>query len=173
MTCKPGSVQGLLPSAIIPLGRPLLDGSRNLPERSGAVMPCSCRQKRAVPIWSCSGRGLPCRSRYRERGALLPHPFTLTLASQGGLLSVALSLGLPPAGVTRRPITVEPGLSSGAPKDVPRSPGHLAHEAFARNCLRNQAFGSMKGAMTSASQPRMVMPPPIGARPGRITPVVA
>jgi hypothetical protein len=40
MTCKPGSVQGLLPSAIIPLGHPLPDGSRNLPERSGAVMPC-------------------------------------------------------------------------------------------------------------------------------------
>lgn len=33
---------------------------------------------RAVPIWFCSWRGLPCRFRYRPRGALLPHPFTLT-----------------------------------------------------------------------------------------------
>jgi hypothetical protein len=33
---------------------------------------------RAAPIRSCSGWGLPCRRRYRKRGALLPHPFTLT-----------------------------------------------------------------------------------------------
>lgn len=31
----------------------------------------------AVPIWSCSRWGLPCRFRCRSRGALLPHPFTL------------------------------------------------------------------------------------------------
>ena len=31
----------------------------------------------AVPIRSCSRWGLPCRYRYRQRGALLPHPFTL------------------------------------------------------------------------------------------------
>ncbi len=30
------------------------------------------------PIWSCSGRGLPCHRRCRRRGALLPHHFTLT-----------------------------------------------------------------------------------------------
>jgi hypothetical protein len=33
--------------------------------------------KPAVPTWSCSRRGLPCRFRCRKRGALLPHPFTL------------------------------------------------------------------------------------------------
>ena len=31
----------------------------------------------AVPTWSCSRWGLPCRPRRRGRGALLPHPFTL------------------------------------------------------------------------------------------------
>ncbi len=31
----------------------------------------------AIPIRSCSRWGLPCRRRYRRRGALLPHPFTL------------------------------------------------------------------------------------------------
>ena len=31
-----------------------------------------------VPIGSCSRWGLPCRRRRRRRGALLPHPFTLT-----------------------------------------------------------------------------------------------
>jgi hypothetical protein len=45
-----------------------------------------------------------------------------TLAKGGGLLSVALSLGSPPAGVTRRHVVVEPGLSSSF---RPRPPGRL------------------------------------------------
>jgi hypothetical protein len=67
---------------------------------------------RATPIWSCSRWGLPCHGRYRPRGALLPHPFTLAGARPGGLLSVALSLGSPPAAVSRHRVSVEPGLSS-------------------------------------------------------------
>ena len=66
----------------------------------------------AIPIWSCSRWGLPCRRRCRKRGALLPHPFTLAMTGHGGLLSVALSLGSPPPGVTRHRVSVEPGLSS-------------------------------------------------------------
>src|SRR5690606_19011767 len=84
----------------------------------------------AAPIRSCSRWGLPCHPRCRGCGALLPHPFTLTqrttprgrLAAaprlrggrcrRGGLLSVALSLGSPPPGVTRHRLSVEPGLSS-------------------------------------------------------------
>jgi hypothetical protein len=73
----------------------------------------------AAPIWPCSRWGLPCRSRYRKRGALLPHPFTLTPDTfsgvTGGLLSVALSLESPPPDVIRHRISVEPGLSSPAP----------------------------------------------------------
>src|SRR5688572_21667503 len=66
------------------------------------------------PIWSCSRWGLPCRRRYRNRGALLPHRFTLTAASKdrGGLFSVALSLRSLSPGVTRHRLSVEPGLSS-------------------------------------------------------------
>ena len=72
------------------------------------------RSWRNVPIWSCSRRGLPCRPRCRVRGGLLPHPFTLPATPKrgGGLLSVALSLGSLPAGVVRRLVSVEPGLSS-------------------------------------------------------------
>ena len=63
----------------------------------------------AAPIRSCSRWGLPCRPRCRGRGALLPHPFTLTRQGCGttgvpirpsGLFSVALSLGFDP----RRPL---------------------------------------------------------------------
>jgi len=62
----------------------------------------------ATPTWSCSRWGLPCQRRYRRRGALLPHPFTLAWRTPaeagravGGLLSVALSLRSPSPGVTR------------------------------------------------------------------------
>src|SRR5207342_3037389 len=55
-------------------------------------------------IWPCSDWGLPCRCRYRKRGGLLPHPFTLTRRSlaraPGGLLSVALSVAFRRPGVT-------------------------------------------------------------------------
>ena len=88
----------------------------------------------AIPIRSCSRWGLPCRFRCRTRGALLPHLFTLASPSQltllwrsrpgglsrrspegakaGGSFSVALSLGLPPPGVIRHRMSMEPGLSS-------------------------------------------------------------
>src|SRR5262245_38236927 len=52
------------------------------------------------------------RVRCRARGALLPHRFTLATSRDGGLFSVALSLGLPPPGVTRHRFSMEPGLSS-------------------------------------------------------------
>ena len=58
------------------------------------------------PIWPCSRWGLPCRSCCQDCGALLPHRFTLTgyrdlhRGSLGGLLSVALSVGSRPPGVT-------------------------------------------------------------------------
>ena len=60
-------------------------------------------------------------------GALLPHLFTLAYVFRGTYrryISVALVLGSPPAGVTRYPCPVEPGLSSpgsrwGSGRDCP------------------------------------------------------
>jgi hypothetical protein len=37
--------------------------------------------RKFLPIWSCSVWGLPCPPHYCDSGALLPHLFTLTLAS--------------------------------------------------------------------------------------------
>jgi hypothetical protein len=71
------------PWMTIPLGRPLPDASRDLPGRRRrkrawpAPVPCGIGRP-AAPMRSCSRWGLPCRRRYRRRGALLPHPFTLT-----------------------------------------------------------------------------------------------
>ena len=83
--CKPGSVPPARkkePAAMaIHLGRALLHASRDQPGQRGrkhALHPPDRWRARAVPIRSCSGRGLPCRPCRQGRGALLPHPFTLT-----------------------------------------------------------------------------------------------
>ena len=130
-------------SRILSKGLPPLDdhssaapvaGAVKLPTRtSGLKHPCgglrpALRQERTfpreVPIRHCSGWGLPCRSCCQSRGGLLPHRFTFTPADRGSLFSVALSLGLPPPGVTRHPCFMESGLSS---RHTPR--GHPAIRA--------------------------------------------
>ena len=75
-TCKPGSVPAAKRGMTIHLGRPLPDASRDRPgrRRENNARPLT---RPVVPTWSCSRWGLPCRCRYRQRGALLPHPFTL------------------------------------------------------------------------------------------------
>ena len=112
--CKPGSVRTLAGA-----GRPFIwDGCCHPPlaTNPGGKPEIALRPwlptAPAAPIRSCSRWGLPCPFCYQKGGALLPHPFTLTQASLGGLLSVALSLGSPPPAVSRHRISVEPGLSS-------------------------------------------------------------
>jgi hypothetical protein len=116
--CKPGSVRPL-PSrresvTVIPLDRPLPTGSRDLPGSLGRRRPCLLRDAGSLfglaPGGACHAAPVtsgPVRS-YRT---LSPLP-CFAEASQGGLLSVALSLGSPPVGVTHRHVVVEPGLSS-------------------------------------------------------------
>jgi len=67
----------------IHLGRPLPDASCDLPGRRRGNPPCRTEIRRVAPTRSCSRWGLPCRRRRRRRGALLPHPFTLTRLRQG------------------------------------------------------------------------------------------
>ena len=93
---KPGSVEDDHSSGT-PVTERLVRPTRRHLRAAGCPMAC-------LPIWSCSRGGLPCRLRYRRRGALLPHPFTLTCRRRtdaiGGLLSVALSVGSRRPGVT-------------------------------------------------------------------------
>jgi hypothetical protein len=68
---------GLNPKvATIPLARPLLARSSDRP--GGSTDGPSAPIEGSLPIWSCSVRGFACHSCYHERGALLPHLFTLT-----------------------------------------------------------------------------------------------
>src|SRR5215218_6844248 len=61
----------------IPLAPALLPGSSDLP---GDLDGPSNQRSSAgrLPIWPCSVRGFACHPCYHERGALLPHLFTLT-----------------------------------------------------------------------------------------------
>jgi len=60
---------------------------------------------RRSPIWSCSGRGLPCRRMLPPTRCALTapfHPYRRRERRLGGLLSVALSVDSRPPGVTWR-----------------------------------------------------------------------
>ena len=105
-------------------------------EREGAPVPCGT----PIPIRSCSRRGLPCHPCHQERGGLLPHPFTLTPRtcqktdkSRGGLLSVALSLGL------RSPILADQVASPGGRYPPP--------------CLRGARTFLQQVALPAAARP--------------------
>ena len=99
---KPGSVEDNHSSAIrvaAYLQRPTREpvwATRAAPSEDGTA--CS-------PIWSCSRRGLPChRVLPPARCALTApfHPYRPLCRGVGGLLSVALSVGSRPPGVTWR-----------------------------------------------------------------------
>jgi hypothetical protein len=120
---KPGSgwhAGGPACVTAIHLERRLPGASSNLPGRRPWTPPETFAQAprpRAVPIRSCSRWGLPCRRRCRQRGALLPHLFTLAAVyatRRGGLFSVALSLSSRSPDVIRHRLSMEPGLSSPA-----------------------------------------------------------
>ena len=85
MACKPGSVSAfavrLGRAMAIHLGRPLPDASCNQPGRRPGNGARGCPP--VVPIRSCSRWGLPCHPCHQGRGALLPHPFTLTRRCAG------------------------------------------------------------------------------------------
>ena len=75
-----------------------------------AAYPETFRKNIVSSIWPCSKWGLQCQLYYYNCGELLPSPFQPYL--NGGIFSVALSLGFPLLGVTQHFLPVESGLSS-------------------------------------------------------------
>jgi hypothetical protein len=115
--CKPGSVPGRSRGMTIHLGRPSPDASRDRPGRRRGNPPGPRPKTPGLP----SLLGLAPGGVYRAgpvAGAAVRSYRTLSPlparpeGRAGGLLSVALSLGSPPPGVTRHHASVEPGLSS-------------------------------------------------------------
>ena len=143
--CKPGSVSGFPPddhSSGTSVAERLVQPTRTTDPETGWA------EARVIPIRSCSRWGLPCRPRYRARGGLLHHLFTLTPAHRGGSISVALSLRSPSPGVTRHRVSVEPGLSSrtGFRHLSARSSNRLAGSRVARPRHKVKISASVAGA---------------------------
>ena len=136
LACKPGSVPRRSP-------------------RDGHSSWTAVARGLALPTRTVVRKQTPGRNPYRPYSVLLPvgftvpallpgprwalappfHPYPSRYATQtGGLLSVALSLGLPPPGVTRHRASMEPGLSSPATfRSLPERPsGRLTCEQWSR-----------------------------------------
>ena len=112
MACKPGSVPGEQ-GMTIHLGRLSPGASRDLPgwRRGNAPGP---KARHPYSVLLPVGFTLPPLSPGARCALTAPfHPCRPRGA--GGLLSVALSLGSRPPGVTRHRVSVEPGLSSPGP----------------------------------------------------------
>lgn len=100
----------------IPLPPPLPTGSSCQPGLLGLKFPyggLGCPTlTRAKPLFGIAPGGA-CRAVPVARSAVGSYPTVSPLPrKRGGLFSVALSLGLPPPGVTRHPYFMESGLSS-------------------------------------------------------------
>ena len=146
---KPGSVPTLPPVVVIPLGRPLPDGSCDQLEiESTRATPAGCP---AISDRSCSRWGLPCPPRHRGRGALLPHRFTLTVALRlRRSIFCCTVLRVTPTGRYPAPCPAEPGLSStGARRRARRD--HLSGSSEKRGDYT--AFSRPKGAVTKRRRP--------------------
>jgi len=111
----------------IPLGRPLPDASRDQPGRRAETPVMAAgfprRHTRPYSVLLPVGFTMPRPSPAARCALTAPfHPYPRAVAGgAGGLLSVALSLGSPPPGVTRHRVSVEPGLSS--PEVAEAAPG--------------------------------------------------
>jgi hypothetical protein len=85
-----------------------------------------------LPVWPCSGWGLPQPAGHPTAGELLPRHFTLTTRRRerlrGRFVSVALSLGSPPLAVNQHPALWSSDFPRPPPvvQRRPRLPGRLA-----------------------------------------------
>ena len=117
---KPGSVRGPVKdhATTIHLGRPLPGASRDRPGRLARERALLTFRPTDRPYLVLLPEGFAVPLPLPEARCALTAPFHPCLRSRaetrdaGGLFSVALSLGLPPPGVTRLRVPVEPGLSS-------------------------------------------------------------
>ncbi len=136
-------ISRVLSRTTIPLGCASPRTSSDLP---GSLHgPCVRRLRTACfPIWSCSRRGLPChRMLPPARCALTApfHPYRPHCCGLGGLLSVALSVGSRPPGVTWR-------LALGSPDFPPRLRAAVVWPTPAR-MVRAAGHGSKSIALVS------------------------
>ena len=130
--------------AIIPLGAVLPRPSSGLPggvERAALPLPSRWDRQHCLPMWPCFERGLPCRPRYRGRGGLLLHHFTLTPRPRGErarfgavrrCFFCGTFLGVAPTGSYPASCPVKLGLSSRGPRH-PKGVSRAASDCLPRS----------------------------------------
>ncbi len=110
-----------------------------------------------APIRSCSRWGLPCRRRCRLRGALLPHPFTLTRTadrSPAGRSALCGAVpGVTPAG--RYPAPCFRGARTFLRARARRPSGRLARRAYRTRLAKGRADGSHQPPSTMTHRRRV------------------
>ena len=85
------------------LSRPTISRRLQRPNpKDSDEQPLDVARTSCLPMWSCSRWGLPRPADHPTAGELLPHHFNLTGKCRR-YVSVALSLGSPPLGVTQHP----------------------------------------------------------------------
>jgi hypothetical protein len=115
MACKPGFVCHALRhgdghSSGMTVARHLKRPTRTA--QGGKPLRKRCRS-RAQPLFGLAPGGVcPASHRCRDRGALLPHHFTLTRAKRGRYIFCGTFPWITPGGRYPPPLSVEPGLSS-------------------------------------------------------------
>ena len=121
--CKPGSVPVRRRGMTIPLGRPLPGASRDRPGWQGGNAP-DLAVRHPYLVLLPVGFALPPPSPGTRCALTAPFHPCRPANRVWRCVSVALSLGSPPPGVTRHRISVEPGLSSPR-RSEERSSGRL------------------------------------------------
>ena len=129
MPYEPGSVIGAwfyrVPGAIIYLERTLPHVSSSLPEYAPREPGIGRTTLPWRILFDLAPDGVYLAGHVTApAGGLLHHPFTLTAANRGGLLSVALACGLPRVDVIHHPVLWSPDFprSIRVPRDCPDGP---------------------------------------------------
>ena len=98
----------------------------------------------SLPIWPCSGRGLPCLGCHQPSGELLPRLFTLTCSRRIGTSAVCFLRHFPsPRGALVLPSVLPCGVRTflSEPNDSERPPNTLRSISFSNhNLLRENNF---------------------------------
>ena len=143
------AISRVLSGAIIHLGRPSPAASSNLPGSplgtgGAGLAPCY------FPIWSCSGRGLPCRGLLPAARCALTAPFHPYQPSWRYIFCGTFH-GLTPPRRYLAPCPKEPGLSSALKQ---RLPGRLRLSQAAHSNGNRAAAGAYSSWESNHTSPR-------------------
>jgi hypothetical protein len=157
--CKPGSVEDKHSSGT------RVTASLKRPTRKRAWIGAAARRAGCCfPIWPCSRWGLPCRRMLPPTRCALTapfHPCRPPFRGLGGLLSVALSVGSRPPGVTWHPIRRSPDFPPRliSKRSVCPADSRVHHIAWGKRAQIKLTVAARPSPAARAHTPRCASPP--------------